>query len=67
MYNMQRKRIGKEKVNPEIDCGRFPIKRVTGEKVIVQAEIFADGHDVFVASLLYKKGDNLTWRETPIL
>jgi len=69
MYNRNntgRKRVGIEKVNPQIDCGRFPIKRVTGEKVIVQADIFADGHDAVLANLLYRKGGDSKWRETPM-
>lgn len=40
-----RKRVVIENVKPEIDCGCFPIKRVVGEKVVVPADIFADGHD----------------------
>jgi len=38
-----------EHVRPEIDGGRFPIKRTIGERVHVTADIFADGHDVVVA------------------
>src|SRR5262245_21072492 len=40
-----------ENVRPEIDGGRFPIKRTIGERVHVTADIFADGHDVVVAVL----------------
>ena len=40
-----------ERVRPEIDGGRFPIKRTIGERVDVTADIFADGHDVIVAVL----------------
>src|SRR5262245_47098407 len=40
-----------ENVRPEIDGGRFPIKRTVGERVHVTADIFADGHDVVVAVL----------------
>ena len=38
-----------EHVRPEIDGGRFPIKRTIGERVDVTADIFADGHDVVAA------------------
>ena len=37
---------------PEVDCGRFPIKRVVGRTVTVSADIHADGHDVLAAALL---------------
>ena len=47
-----------EHVEPEIDGGRFPIKRVVGEKVVVQADIFADGHDSVSARLLYREQDD---------
>ena len=42
-------RVIVEHVRPEIDGGRFPIKRTIGERVHVTADIFADGHDVVVA------------------
>ena len=32
-------------VEPELECGRFAIKRVVGESVAVKADIFADGHE----------------------
>ncbi|HMJ87463.1 MAG TPA: maltotransferase domain-containing protein, partial [Vicinamibacterales bacterium] len=40
-----------EHVRPEIDGGRFPVKRTIGERVDVTADIFADGHDVVAAVL----------------
>ena len=55
-----------EGVQPEIDGGRFPAKRVVGEEVIVEADIFADGHDVLSAMLLYRKQGDTGWRETPM-
>ena len=50
-------------VKPEIDCGVFPIKRVAGEKVIVTADIYADGHDSISARLLYKGPKHTVWNE----
>src|SRR5436190_19864056 len=44
-------RVIVEQVRPEIDDGRFPIKRTIGERVHVTADIFADGHDVVAAVL----------------
>src|SRR5689334_6582410 len=35
-----------EAVEPEIDHGRFPIKRTVGEEVVVSADAFAEGHDL---------------------
>ena len=55
-----------EGLKPEIDGGRFPIKRVIGEKVVVEADIFADGHDAISALLLYHKENDAEWAETPM-
>ncbi|HKV48736.1 MAG TPA: alpha-1,4-glucan--maltose-1-phosphate maltosyltransferase [Candidatus Acidoferrales bacterium] len=52
-----RRRVVIERVRPEIDGGRFPIKRVVGEKIVVEADIFADGHDQLSCRILY-------WDET---
>ena len=46
-----RVRIAIERVRPQIDGGRFPIKRTMGEAVSVQANIFTDGHDALAVSL----------------
>ncbi|ACB74393.1 alpha-1,4-glucan--maltose-1-phosphate maltosyltransferase [Opitutus terrae] len=43
-----------EGVTPQLDGGRYPIKRVLGEEVVVEADIFADGHDSLSARLLYR-------------
>ena len=58
------KRVVIEGVYPEIDGGRFPIKRAVDEAVIVNADIHADGHDVLAAALLYRKRGNADWTET---
>ena len=55
-----------EGLKPEIDCGRFPVKRVVGESVVVEADIFADGYDCISALLLYRKEDDPQWVETPM-
>jgi starch synthase (maltosyl-transferring) len=61
-----RKRVTIENVKPEIDCGGFPIRRVIGEKVVVEADIFSDGHDSLSARLLYKHKGDLQWKELPL-
>lgn len=52
-----------DRVIPEIDGGRYPIKRTVGEKVSVTAHLFADGHDRLAARLLYKPKSEQTWSE----
>src|SRR5689334_16697742 len=44
-------RVVIEHLSPEIDAGRFPIKRTVGEHVEVGADVFADGHDVLTVLL----------------
>jgi len=61
-----RKRVVIEGVEPEIDGGRFPIKRVVGEKVEVEADVFTDGHDQITCLLQYRKDDHANWHETPM-
>jgi starch synthase (maltosyl-transferring) len=49
------KRVVIERIAPDVDNGRFPIKRTVGEPVTVTADIFADGHDVVVAVLRHRQ------------
>ena len=55
-----------EGVKPEIDCGRFPVKRAVGETVEVEADIFADGHDELTAVLLHRREQDGVWNEAPM-
>ena len=55
-----------ERVEPEIDGGRFPIKRVVGEGVIVEADVFTPGHDEVGCVLRHRAGDDMDWEETPM-
>src|SRR5438128_8380753 len=55
-----------EKVKPEIDGGRFPAKRVVGERMTVEADIFTDGHDALAAALLYRRKSASHWWKTPM-
>lgn len=53
-------------VYPQIDGGLFPIKRTIGEMVIIEADIFTDGHDAVVAYLHHRHQDEEAWRQTPL-
>ena len=61
-----RRRVVIEAVEPEIDGGRFPIKRIAGDYICVEADIFTDGHDAISALLLYREGTSNKWLETPM-
>jgi len=53
-------------VVPQVDCGRFPVKRVAGERVEVAARIFRDGHDVLGAVVRYRPAGTSRWQEAPL-
>jgi starch synthase (maltosyl-transferring) len=61
-----RQRVVIENVKPNVNCGAYPIKRVIGEKVIVSADIFSDGHDTIAAEILFRHSRNKTWEVSPI-
>ena len=66
MPEKDRKRAIIEGVKPEVDGGRFPIKRVVGEDVVVEADIFADSHDSLSCILKYRKDGTPRWTEAPM-
>ena len=52
-----------EAVWPEVDGGRYPIKRVVGDVLEVWADIFKEGHDKTAAVLRYRRWHESEWRE----
>ncbi|GAV34054.1 alpha-1,4-glucan:maltose-1-phosphate maltosyltransferase 1 [Roseomonas sp. TAS13] len=59
-------RIAIEAITPAVDDGRFPAKRIVGEVVAVEADIFTDGHGKLNAALLWRAADETEWREAPM-
>ncbi|MGB8352897.1 MAG: alpha-1,4-glucan--maltose-1-phosphate maltosyltransferase [Chthoniobacteraceae bacterium] len=55
-----------ENVEPLIDGGRYPVKRVVGEDLVVEADVFKDGHDVVSVLLKWRKVGGKRWHETPM-
>lgn len=53
-----RLRVVIARLSPEIDGGRFAIKRVAGEQVVVEADVFADGHDQVSCHILFWRDEN---------
>jgi starch synthase (maltosyl-transferring) len=51
-----------EEVHPSIDCGRFAVKRIVGEPIEVQADIYRDGHDIIAADLIWRREPDNEWR-----
>ena len=59
-------RVVIENVRPVVDCGRFPAKRIIGDRVVVIADIFAEGQDVVVGRLLYRAPGAADWSAAPM-
>ncbi|HEU4618222.1 MAG TPA: maltotransferase domain-containing protein, partial [Gammaproteobacteria bacterium] len=58
-----RRRVVIESLAPSVDCGEFPVKRIVGERVDVEADVFADGHDRIACVLKYRAAGERAWRE----
>jgi starch synthase (maltosyl-transferring) len=67
-----RARVVIEAVSPQIDGGRFPVKREAGDTMVVEADAFTDGHDAIACVLLHRRDDvgahgvRPDWTETPM-
>lgn len=58
-----RARVVIEGVAPQIDCGRYAAKRTIGETFVVEADVYADGHDILVCMLRYCHDSDDQWTE----
>jgi starch synthase (maltosyl-transferring) len=56
-----------EAIRPSIDRGAFPIKRTVGESVAVEADVFAEGHDILKVVLKYRPIGASAWAESPMI
>lgn len=63
---LSQSRVTIENVQPQVDEGAFPSKRVLGEKVRATASIHTDGHNAIGATLQYRKTGESEWQETPM-
>jgi starch synthase (maltosyl-transferring) len=61
------RRVIIEGVRPEVDCGHFPAKCDIGEELIVEADVFTDGHDQVACRLLWRPDNARNWREVRML
>ena len=60
-------RVVIENIQPQIDGGSTPVRRVVGEDVSVEARIFTDGHAQIDGALLFKAGTSADWQSVPLL
>ena len=65
-----RRRAIIEHVTPQVDGGRFPVKREVGDVLVVEADAFVDGHDVVRVILRHRapgaNGAPGPWQELPM-
>lgn len=50
-------------IQPSIDGGKHPVKRVVGEDLRVAADVFKDGHDLIAVALLWRACGAAAWHE----
>ncbi len=55
-------RITIEHVYPQLDAGRYPIKRIVGDSCRVGADIYMDGHDLIAARARFRGPNDRVWR-----
>ncbi|HUG31930.1 MAG TPA: alpha-1,4-glucan--maltose-1-phosphate maltosyltransferase [Acidimicrobiia bacterium] len=60
------KRVVIESVSPQVDGGIFPAKATLGDAVGVEADVFADGHDVVRCVLRFRRVSSRGWTEVPM-
>jgi starch synthase (maltosyl-transferring) len=51
---------------PEVEGGRFPVKREVGDHFEVSADILREGHEALAAVLKYRPAKDTRWREVPM-
>jgi starch synthase (maltosyl-transferring) len=61
-----RRRVVVAAVRPELDGGRFPVKRVIGDVLDVEADLLVDGHETLAARVLYRHERAGAWSEQPL-
>ncbi len=58
----QAARLVVENLTPAVEGGDFAVKRVIGDTVEVEADVFADGHEELAAEVLWRPIDERRWR-----
>jgi starch synthase (maltosyl-transferring) len=51
----ERRRVLIEAVSPQVDGGRYPAKRIVGDRVEVSCDLLSDGHDAVRGAVLFRQ------------
>ncbi|MCC7085017.1 MAG: alpha-1,4-glucan--maltose-1-phosphate maltosyltransferase [Pirellulales bacterium] len=62
-----RRRVVMEGIRPQVDGGRFAMKRIVGDGVVVEADVFTDGHEELAVKLQHRHEDESEWHELPMV
>ena len=62
--DVRNRHITIENVQPSVDGGKYPVKKIVGEVCVVSADVFRDGHDPLVVQLCWRHEQDPTWSET---
>ncbi|HEY2509331.1 MAG TPA: maltotransferase domain-containing protein, partial [Polyangiaceae bacterium] len=62
----ERRRVLIESVAPLVDGGRYEVKRVLGDRVLVTCDLVSDGHDLVAGALLYRRAGASAWERVPL-
>ncbi|MFV8605039.1 maltotransferase domain-containing protein [Ralstonia pseudosolanacearum] len=60
-------RIAIEHVAPAVDDGRFAVKRLVGDDIVVEADVLMDGHDQLAVELQWRADDDDAWQRVPMV
>jgi starch synthase (maltosyl-transferring) len=60
------RRVSIRDVSPQVDGGRYPAKASRGEPVTVEADVFADSHDLIDATVSWRRQGQRRWQEAPM-
>ncbi len=61
-----RTRIVIEEVQPRVNGGRYPVKRIIGDRVEITCAAFGDGHDHVAGRIVYRRESERRWRSAPL-
>ncbi|HEY5142374.1 MAG TPA: alpha-1,4-glucan--maltose-1-phosphate maltosyltransferase [Solirubrobacteraceae bacterium] len=53
-------------VQPQVDCGRWPVRRCAGDTVRIGADVFRDGHEAVRAAVQFRGPGRRRWDEAPM-
>jgi starch synthase (maltosyl-transferring) len=56
-----------ECVTPQLDGGRYAVKRIAGATVIVGADVIKEGHDLLGARVCFRNPEEKSWSVSPMV